>query len=139
MDISSTHQRYSHRARGGRPLAALIAFEALTLAVFAALHLSGALHVGSKSGTSYGAGIAEATICLALAIGATALLRAPATGHRAALVAVAYAIFGFIVGLTFTIRGADAIDIAYHSIMLPALLATALLLRRARHHPDSRT
>ncbi len=37
--------------------------------------------------------------------------------------------FGFVVGLTFTISGGAAIDLAYHAVMLPILVATAVQLR----------
>ena len=51
------------------------------------------------------------------------------------MIGLAFAIFGFIVGLTFTIRGGDAIDLAYHATMLPVLTATAALLARTGHSP----
>jgi hypothetical protein len=35
---------------------------------------------------------------------------------------------GFVVGLTFTIRGGSTIDVTYHASMLPLLIATAALL-----------
>ena len=53
----------------------------------------------------------------------------------AALGAVGFAIFGFIVGLTFTISGGSAVDLAYHAVMLPILVATAVQLRP--RHPGS--
>ena len=49
--------------------------------------------------------------------------------RTAALGAVGFAIFGFVVGLTFTISGGAAIDLAYHAVMLPILVATAVQLR----------
>jgi uncharacterized membrane protein YphA (DoxX/SURF4 family) len=103
----------------------LMAFEALTLAVVSPIHLLGG---------SSGAGIPEGLICIALLIG---LAR-----ERAALPAVAFAIFGFLVGLRFTIGGGDALDLAYHATMLPLLIATALLLTRTRRRgrpPTART
>jgi hypothetical protein len=112
-----------------RRIIALMSFEALTLAIFSTLHLSGALHVGSSN--SNGAGIAEAVICVVLLIGIGALARVPAAGPRAALLSTGFAILGFIVGLTFTLRGGDAIDITYHAVMLPVLIATAAVLARA--------
>jgi hypothetical protein len=112
-----------------RRLAAVLAFEALTLALFATLHLSGVLRIGAN--TSHGAGIAEALICLALLAGAGALARWPATGRRVALAALGFAILGFCVGLSFTIGSGDTIDLAYHLAMLPVLMATALLLALA--------
>jgi uncharacterized membrane protein YphA (DoxX/SURF4 family) len=93
----------------------LMAFEALTLAIISPIHLLEG---------SYGAGVAEGLICIALLIG---LVR-----ERAALPAVGFAIFGFIVGLTFTVGGGSAIDLAYHATMLPLFIATALMLARPR-------
>jgi hypothetical protein len=101
-----------------------MAFEAVTLAAFATLHLSGALQGGSSSRPSYGAGLAEALICLTLAGGAVA------NRPRAALAAVVFAIFGFLVGLSFTIGGGDPIDLGYHLLMLPVLVATATVIAR---------
>jgi hypothetical protein len=95
---------------------------ALSLAVFATLHMAGALHVGSSSKPSYGAGVAEALICIVLLGGSLGRSR------RAALSAVGFAIFGFLVGLTFTIDGGSPIDLAYHLVVLPVLIATAALL-----------
>jgi multisubunit Na+/H+ antiporter MnhF subunit len=103
--------------------------ESATLAVFATLHLTGTLRIGA-SGRSYGAGIAEALICVALACGAFALARSPARGRRVALAALGFAIFGFLVGLSFTVGSGDTIDLAYHLVMLPVLVATAALLAR---------
>jgi uncharacterized membrane protein YphA (DoxX/SURF4 family) len=103
----------------------LMAFEALTLAVVSPIHLLGG---------SAGAGIPEGLICIALLIG---LAR-----QRAALPALGFAIFGFLVGLRFTIGGGDALDLAYHATMLPVLFATALLLTRTTRRgrpPTGRT
>ena len=77
---------------------------------------------------------------MVLLAGAAALFRDPVRGRTAALGAVGFAIFGFIVGLTFTISGGAAIDLAYHAVMLPILIATAV--EASRHpggeaHPES--
>lgn len=109
-------------------MVALLLGEALTLAVCSALHLAGALRVGS--GDSDGAGIAEGVICVVLVAGAGALARDPAGGRRVALASIVFAILGFIIGLTFTLRGGDAIDVAYHVSMTPVLVAMAALLSR---------
>ncbi len=114
-----------------RRIATLLAFEAATLAVFAVLHLSGALKPGSgASNVGSGAGVPEAIICVVLVLGLRAFVRSPARGRLAALAATVFAIFGFIVGLTFTVRGGPAIDLVYHAAMLPVLIVTALLLGR---------
>jgi len=39
-------------------------------------------------------------------------------------------IFGFIVGLTFTVNGGATIDLIYHATMFPVLIVTALMLGR---------
>ena len=109
--------------RHTRTVAWAVTAEAATLAVASTLHLTGAF---SRDGN--GAGIPEAVICLVLLGGAAALFRDPARGRAAALGAVAFAIFGFIVGLTFTISGGSPIDLAYHVVMLPILVATAVQL-----------
>lgn len=111
---------------------ALITFEAVTVAIFSGMHLSGVLHPGSGSGPSNGAGIAEALICVALLVGVRAFVRSPTRGSAFALRSTGFAIFGFIVGLTFTLRGGDAVDLAYHVAMLPVLIFTAVLLSRWR-------
>jgi hypothetical protein len=46
--------------------------------------------------------------------------------------ASAFAVVSFIVGLTFTLSGGAAIDIAYHLAMLPVLVGTTVLLVRSR-------
>ena len=69
----------------------------------------------------------------ALMFGASALRRAPSWGHSAALLSTGFAIFGFVLGLTFTLQGGDADDLAYHATMLPVLMfTTSLLLRGGR-------
>jgi hypothetical protein len=113
-----------------RRLAALMTFEAATLAIFAVLHLVGALAPGSGSSNGSGAGVAEAIICLVLVLGLRAFVRSPARGRRIALGATCFAILGFIVGLTFTVRGGPAVDLIYHLTMFPILIVTALLLGR---------
>jgi hypothetical protein len=130
--VSATADTPRRPASTGRPArpnsVGLMSLEALTLAVFSALHLSGALRIGT--GNADAAGIAEALICLALAGGAWALTRSPARGRRAAIFALYFAIAGFILGLTITVDSGDAIDLIYHATMLPILIATAVLLVR---------
>lgn len=119
---------------GDRRLAAAMAIEAATLAVFAALHLSGALDPGSGSGpgssNGYAAGVAEAIIGVVLVLGLRAFTRSPARGRLSALAATGFAIAGFIVGLTFTVQGGATIDLVYHATMFPILIVTALMLGR---------
>jgi hypothetical protein len=104
----------------------LMAFEALTLAIISPVHLIGG---------SYGAGFAEGLICLALLVGL-------ANGRRASIAALSFAIFGFLLGLTFTVRGGEAVDLVYHAVMLPVLTGTLMLLMRTRRRdrpPTART
>jgi hypothetical protein len=117
-------------ARPRSPIAAVLALESVTLAVFSTLHLTGALRIGT--GGSDGAGVAEAVICVVLVGGAWALARSPspARARRAGLFAVCFAIAGFIVGLTFTVDSGEAIDLIYHATMLPILVGTAVLVAR---------
>jgi O-antigen/teichoic acid export membrane protein len=113
-----------------RGLGALIALEAASLAVMSTLHLSGTLGNGSKPFDRSHAGIAEAIICVVLCAGAVVFLRAGPNGRAAAIGAVVFAILGFILGLTFTIRGGDAIDVTYHATVLPLLVVTLVALVR---------
>ena len=124
-----------------RLIATVMGLEALTLAVISALHLSGVLGGGTKPFNPAAAGTAEAVIGVVLVLGALALGRDTARGRAAAVAATAFAIVGFLVGLSFTLRGGDAIDVAYHAVMLPLLLLTmaALLRRRPTHSADLRS
>jgi hypothetical protein len=108
----------------------LMTFIAATLAIASAVHLLG-------GGEGRGAGVAEAVICVALMGGAVALRRSPARGRDAALAATAFAVFGFVLGLTFTVRDGEAADLTYHLVLLPVLVWTlALILRGARPTAD---
>jgi hypothetical protein len=113
---------------GTRAIARLMLFEAGTLAAFALLHLSGALRPTGATSGSRGAGVAEAVIGIVLVAGAIALRRRPRAGRPLALASIAFAILGFIVGLTFTVGGGQAIDLGYHLVMLPILILTAALV-----------
>ena len=113
-------------------IAGLIGLEAISLAVMSSLHLAGVIAGGRKPFDPTNAGIAEAVICVALSAGAITLVRAPERGRIAALAALMFAVLGFIVGITVTAQGGDAVDIAYHSTVLPLLLLTLALLVTAR-------
>jgi hypothetical protein len=101
----------------------LIGLEAATLAIMSVLHLTGTLAGGTRPFRPTDAGIAEAVMCGVLLAGAAALALHP-RGQAIALAALAFAIIGVIVGLGFTVRGGDAIDVAYHATLLPLLLIT---------------
>jgi hypothetical protein len=57
--------------------------------------------------------------------------------HETAVGAICFAIFGFFVGLYFSVQAGDAIDLAFHATMLPllAITLTALLLRARPYAP----
>ena len=108
-------------------VAALMGFVAATLVVASALHLAGVVDDGSPPFDPDRAGIAEAVIAAVLAVGAFALVRGV---RRVALGSVVFAIAGFGVGLSMTVRGGATGDIAYHATMLPLLLLALALLSR---------
>jgi hypothetical protein len=119
-----------------RRIAALIGFVAATLVVASALHLAGAVGDGTPPFRPDRAGVAEAVIAAVLAVGAIALLHG---ARGVALGAVAFAIVGFGIGLSMTVRGGGAGDIAYHLTMLPLLLfALAALSGASRRGRASR-
>jgi hypothetical protein len=111
-----------------RRIAALMGFVAGTLIVASTLHLAGIVADGSPPFDPDRAGIAEAVIAVVLVSGAIALVRGV---RRVALGATVFAIAGFGVGLSMTVRGGATGDIAYHVTMLPVLLATLVALVRA--------
>ena len=111
-----------------------MAFVAATLAVASILHLLGAAD-GSKPFSGGGAGIAEAIISVVLLAGVAIVVADPIRGRTAALGATAFAVFGFLVGLSFTLRGGSPGDVIYHLAILPMLVLTLLrLLRRESLH-----
>lgn len=116
-------------ARTRAAVGGLSVLVAVSLAVMSALHLSGVLRAAAAPDNASGAGIAEAVIAVVLVAGAVAILRAPVEVARAVgLGTVGFAIIGFLVGLTFTLRGGTTVDIAYHLSTLPVLLLTEGLL-----------
>jgi peptidoglycan/LPS O-acetylase OafA/YrhL len=123
---------YENRTDREARIALLLIFEAATLAVIAPLHLGGVLGGGSKPFRPTAAGVAEAIIGAALVCGAVALLRRTTYARDIAVATSVFAIAGFVLGLSFTVRGGGAIDIAYHAAVLPLLLLTLILLLRSR-------
>ena len=109
----------------------LMACQAITLAIASALHLSGADSAMDSSART-AAGLAEALICVALVFGAAALAGGRPWGQTAAMMAIGFAIFGFVLGLSFTVRGGDTPDVAYHATMLGVFIVTAIQLSRLR-------
>jgi hypothetical protein len=111
-----------------KAVAMLMGLESASLAVMSALHLTGAL--SGKPGSS--AGIPEALICVALAAGTEALVRRRPHARPLATGTLVFAIAGFLVGLSFTLSGNSAVDLAYHATVLPLLVLTLAMLRRSR-------
>jgi peptidoglycan/LPS O-acetylase OafA/YrhL len=114
-----------------RRIAALLILVAATLAVVSVLHLSGLVQGRAEPFDPTYAGAAEAIIGVVLVVAAVVMVRAP---HRASSVGVAatgFASAGFILGLTFTVRGAHLSDIAYHATVLPVLVGSLIALLRS--------
>jgi hypothetical protein len=112
-------------------IATLMGLEAASLAVMSTLHLSGAVPGGAAPG------VPEALICVALVAGAVALARRRPSARGLATGTLVFAIAGFVIGLSFTISGGSALDLAYHATVLPLLGLTLAALRRrpARSRP----
>jgi hypothetical protein len=108
----------------------------LVIAANSVLFFSGAVqHAGVALGRFHEpriipAAIVEANCGVALAWGATALVRKGWPGRRAAVIANLIALFGVVIGLVALALGAGprtATNDLYHKIML-VLIAAALLL-----------
>ena len=110
-------------------IARLMAAEAASLAVMSALHLAGRLD-GSTPFDPTRACVAEAVIGGVLLTGAVVLLRGRPHAWSVALAANAFAVVGFVVGLTRTTQGGGTVDIAYHLTVLPLLLLNFIALLR---------
>jgi hypothetical protein len=108
----------------------LMVAQAVSLAVMSTLHLTGRLSGGSGPYQPSYAGIAEAIIAVVLFGAALVALFAPERARPAAIAATGFAIAGFGVGISITIRGGSTADIAYHATVLPILLVTLALLLR---------
>jgi peptidoglycan/LPS O-acetylase OafA/YrhL len=119
-------------------LAALMALEAISLAVMSFLHLIGKLD-GSPPFDPTRAGVAEAAIGVVLLFGALAIRRRARHAWGIALAANIFAVVGFAVGLTRTTQGGGAIDIAYHVLVLPLLVLALAVLLRPRHRDTPRS
>lgn len=115
--------------RVGTGFGVLMLVEAASLAVMATLHLTGTLDPGSHGAYQAGyAGIAEAIIGVVLLAGALTVFRAPGRARPVAVWTTAFAVLGFALGISITIRGGQAIDIGYHATVLPILLISLVLL-----------
>lgn len=108
----------------------LMVAEAVSLAAMSTLHLTGRVGGGSGPYRPSDAGIAEAIIAVVLFGAALWALFAPERARPAAIAATGFAIVGFGIGISITIRGGSTVDIAYHATVLPVLLVTLALLLR---------
>jgi hypothetical protein len=113
-----------------RRIATLMAFEAVTLAVASLLHLSGNVQGRSRPFNAEHAGVAEAIIGTVLAGGAAEMIRAPARARSIGLATTDFATIGFLIGLSFTVRGGHLPDVAYHVVILPFLIGSMIALLR---------
>jgi peptidoglycan/LPS O-acetylase OafA/YrhL len=118
-------------------VAILMLFEAASLAVASALHLSGVVDGRTTSFDPDAAGIAEAAIGVVLLVGAVVMLRDPRRARTAGIVANAFALAGFLIGISETAQGGHAPDIAYHATVIPLLvISLVVLLRHRSTEPD---
>jgi hypothetical protein len=126
-------QTTARRAFAPRGILALLAFGATTLAVISAIHLAGATPERQAARQRLRRRNRRKPSRLVLVSAIATNLRHSPRGWLAAVTAVGFAIVGFLLGLSFTLRGGSNADIAYHANMLPILIATlALLLRPSR-------
>jgi peptidoglycan/LPS O-acetylase OafA/YrhL len=114
--------------RVSQKVAASMLIVAASLAVMSSLHLAGVLgtHADSYNGTA--AGIAEAIIGIALVVGAIAARRDPEAGRRTAIAAMAFAVAGFLLGISITAPSGYVPDVAYHASVLPILIGNLVVL-----------
>jgi hypothetical protein len=130
--VVTGQQAHPASLRRYHAIAIVMGIVAASLVVTSLLHLTGLVRGHAEPYNATGAGIAEAVIGIALIWGATSLTRSPQTGRPVALATSAFAIAGFIVGLTFTVQGGDLPDITYHSTVLPLLIVIFVLLLRTK-------
>lgn len=108
----------------------LLTVVAGSLGIMSFLHIDGVLGGGTPPFRASSAGYAEAIIGVVLLAAAIVIFRTPNTARPFAIGATVFSLIGFGVGITITISGGDAFDIAYHSTVLPFLIATLVLLVR---------
>jgi hypothetical protein len=120
-------------------VAILMVVEASSLAIASTLHLAGSVHGRSSTFDPDAAGIAEAIIGLVLAVAAVALLRVGVRARTAGIAANAFALLGFLIGISETARDGRIPDIAYHATVIPLLVAGLVLLIRAGPDPSGPT
>jgi peptidoglycan/LPS O-acetylase OafA/YrhL len=118
-------------------VAILMLVESASLAVASALHLSGVVDGRTTSFDPDTAGIAEAVIGVVLVVGAVMMLRDPRRARTAGIAVNAFALVGFLIGISETAQGGHAPDIAYHATVIPLLvISLVVLLRHRSTEPD---
>lgn len=118
-------------------LALLMLVVAVSLAIASALHLSGLVDGRASTFDPDAAGVAEAVIGAVLVVGAIVMLRSPRRARSAGLAANAFALVGFLIGISETAVGGHAPDIAYHATIIPVLLfIVVVLLRHSSTEPN---
>lgn len=113
-------------------VAVLMLVEAASLAVASSLHLGGLVDGRAKSFDPDAAGLAEAAIGVVLLVGALVMLRDPRRARTAGIAANAFALVGFLIGISETATGGHAPDIAYHATVIPLLVISLVVLLRRR-------
>lgn len=114
-----------------RTIGAVMVVIAASLVIASALHLGGWVHGRGELYDADDAGVAEAVIAVVLGAAGSAAWRSPDRWRRAAVGALAFAIAGFLVGLSITARAGRAPDIAYHLVVLPVLVVALVMAVRA--------
>jgi hypothetical protein len=105
-------------------LALLMLVVAVSLAIASALHLSGLVDGRASTFDPDAAGVAEAVIGAVLVVGAI-------------VAANAFALVGFLIGISETAVGGHAPDIVYHATIIPVLLfIVVVLLRHSSTEPN---
>jgi glycerol uptake facilitator-like aquaporin len=126
--------RAGRTGRTGRWFGVAMLAEAAALWVASCLHRDGRISLGFTAikGEHFpGASIPELVIGAVLALGALAVLAAPARARRPALTASGFGVFGILLGLTIVATSGSpntAADLTYHSLILLATAATFVLL-----------
>ncbi|WP_042384713.1 hypothetical protein [Streptacidiphilus melanogenes] len=134
----------ARRAESDPVVALVAAGVGVSLLVMSVLHLTHVISGGSPPYDPDAAGTAEGVIALVLLVAVDRLRREPDGARGFALGALVFAVAGSVLGLSLTVTGGTAVDVAYHCVGLPLLLFAlwrqARVLRAARASssvPDS--
>lgn len=102
----------------------------VSLTVASIVHLVGHVEGRSELYDASDAGIAEAVIAAVLTAGAVMMIRVPRSARIVGLAATAFAVAGFLVGLSITARAGHLPDIAFHAAILPLLIVILVAFLR---------